>query len=118
MGATGFTSGLVNVAPRLSVAMLAALRAADQPRATAAWQSIRVFEELHADDASADNVSVVKEALALLGLAPAVRPPSREQPPDRRDVIAGPLARWSLHEASRSGCQPVTRSPVSCSSAG
>jgi hypothetical protein len=38
--------------------------------------SIRVFEELRADDASADNVSVVKEALAQLGLAPrAVRPP-------------------------------------------
>ena len=95
MGAVGFTSGLVNVVPRLSLGMLAALRAADQSRVMAAWESIRVFEELRADDASADNVSVVKEALAQLGLAPrAIRPPSRELPPDRRDAIAALLARW------------------------
>jgi 4-hydroxy-tetrahydrodipicolinate synthase len=95
MGATGFTSGLVNVVPRLSLGMLEALRAADYPRAMAAWESIRVFEELRADDASADNVSVVKEALAQLGRAPrAVRPPSRELPHDRREVVATLLARW------------------------
>jgi 4-hydroxy-tetrahydrodipicolinate synthase len=41
------------------------------------------------------GVSVVKEALAQLGLAPrAVRPPSRELPQARRDVVAAPLARW------------------------
>jgi 4-hydroxy-tetrahydrodipicolinate synthase len=95
MGAAGFTSGLVNVAPRLSLGMLEALRSADHARAMTAWESIRVFEELRADDASADNVSVVKEALAQLGLAPrAVRPPSRELPQDRRDVVAALLARW------------------------
>jgi 4-hydroxy-tetrahydrodipicolinate synthase len=95
MGAAGFTSGLVNVVPRLSLGMLEALRSADHGRAMAAWESVRAFEELRADDASADNVSVVKEALAQLGLAPrAVRPPSRELPQDRRDVIAALLARW------------------------
>jgi 4-hydroxy-tetrahydrodipicolinate synthase len=95
MGAVGFTSGLVNVAPRLSLGLLTALRAADQARAMAAWESVRVFEELRARDASADNVSVVKEALAQLGLAPrSVRPPSRELPQDRRDVVATLLARW------------------------
>jgi 4-hydroxy-tetrahydrodipicolinate synthase len=95
MGAVGFTSGLVNVVPRLSLGMLEALRAADHPRVMASWESIRLFEELRADDASADNVSVVKEALAQLGLAPrAVRPPSRELPQDRCDVVAALLARW------------------------
>jgi 4-hydroxy-tetrahydrodipicolinate synthase len=95
MGAVGFTSGLVNVVPRLSLGMLEALRAADHPRVMDSWESIRLFEELRADDASADNVSVVKEALAQLGLAPrAVRPPSRELPQDRRDVVAALLARW------------------------
>jgi 4-hydroxy-tetrahydrodipicolinate synthase len=95
MGAVGFTSGLVNVVPRLSLAMLEALRAGDYAAAMAAWESIRVFEELRADDASADNVSVVKEALAQLGLGPrAVRPPSRELPPERREVVAALLARW------------------------
>jgi 4-hydroxy-tetrahydrodipicolinate synthase len=95
MGATGFTSGLVNVVPRLSAALLAALRGGRSGDAMAAWESIRVFEELRADDASADNVSVVKEALAQLGLASrAVRPPSRVLPQDRRDLIATLIARW------------------------
>jgi 4-hydroxy-tetrahydrodipicolinate synthase len=95
MGAAGFTSGLVNVAPRLSLGMLEALRSADHTRAMTAWESIRAFEELRAEDASADNVSVVKEALAQLGRAPrAVRPPSRELPQDRRAVVAALLARW------------------------
>lgn len=96
-GATGFTSGLVSVAPRLSLAMLAALRAGDYPKAMAVWESARPFEELRAADASADNVSVVKEALAQLGLAPRdVRPPSRPLPQALRDRVADVLARWKL----------------------
>jgi 4-hydroxy-tetrahydrodipicolinate synthase len=95
MGATGFTSGLVNVAPRLSAALLAMLRAGDFRSAMTSWESIREFEELRADDDSSDNVSVVKEALAQLGLAARdVRPPSRLLPPDRRDQIASLIARW------------------------
>jgi 4-hydroxy-tetrahydrodipicolinate synthase len=95
MGATGFTSGLVNVAPRLSAALLDALRAGDFPAAMTAWESARTFEELRADDESADNVSVVKEAMAQLGLAARdVRPPCRVLPGDRRDQVAGLIARW------------------------
>jgi len=95
MGATGFTSGLVNVVPRLSAALLAVLRAGDFRSAMTTWESIREFEELRADDDSADNVSVVKEALAQLGLAARdVRPPSRLLPPDRRDQVASLIARW------------------------
>ncbi len=95
MGATGFTSGLVNVAPRLSAALLGMLRAGDFRAAMTSWESIREFEELRADDDSSDNVSVVKEALAQLGLAARdVRPPSRLLPPDRRDQIASLIARW------------------------
>jgi 4-hydroxy-tetrahydrodipicolinate synthase len=95
MGARGFTSGLVNVVPKLSLGMLEALKAGDYAAAMAAWESIRVFEELRADDASADNVSVVKEALAQLGLASrSVRPPSHQLPPGRRDQVAALIARW------------------------
>ncbi len=95
MGATGFTSGLVNVVPRLSAALLAALRAGDFGAAMTAWESIRTFEELRADDDSADNVSVVKEAMSQLGLASRdVRPPCRVLPGDRRDQVAGLIARW------------------------
>ena len=87
-GARGFTSGLVNVAPKLSVGMLYTLRGGDWDGAMKIWESCRAFEELRAADASADNVSVVKEALAQLGLARRdVRPPSRLLPENdpRRD---------------------------------
>ncbi|GAA2033779.1 dihydrodipicolinate synthase family protein [Catenulispora yoronensis] len=95
VGATGFTSGLVNVAPRLSAALLEALRGGDFAKAMVLWEAVRDFEELRAADASADNVSVVKEALAQLGLAGReVRPPSRVLPPAVRDRISVVLARW------------------------
>lgn len=95
VGATGFTSGLVNVAPRLSAALLEALRAGDFARAMTVWEDVRLFEELRAADASADNVSVVKEALAQLELCgPAVRPPSRVLPEDVRVQIAELISAW------------------------
>ncbi|GGJ59439.1 dihydrodipicolinate synthase family protein [Streptomyces brasiliensis] len=94
-GATGFTSGLVNVAPRLSMALLGALRGGDYGKAMKVWEQVRVFEELRAADASADNVSVVKEALCQLGLAGrAVRPPSRLLPENVRDQIGSLLDQW------------------------
>ncbi|MFC8918208.1 dihydrodipicolinate synthase family protein [Streptomyces sp. NPDC047821] len=96
MGATGFTSGLVNVAPAVSLAMLAALRAGDQQGAAKVWEQIRPFEELRAADQSADNVTVVKEALHALGLCRRdVRPPSRLLPEARRAGIAGMVGGWS-----------------------
>jgi 4-hydroxy-tetrahydrodipicolinate synthase len=96
-GARGFTSGLVNVAPGLSLSMLESLRAGDTDGAMKAWEACRPFEELRAADSSADNVSVVKEALAQLGLCrPDVRPPSHRVSEDLRAQIAGILAGWGL----------------------
>ncbi|MER5950969.1 dihydrodipicolinate synthase family protein [Streptomyces sp. NPDC001904] len=94
-GATGFTSGLVNVAPSVSLSMIEALRSDDYPAAMKVWEQIRRFEELRAADASANNVSVVKEALASLGLCRRdVRPPSRELPEAERAEIAEIAAGW------------------------
>lgn len=94
-GAVGFTSGLVNVVPRLSLALLEALRGGDYPKAMRVWESARSFEELRSADASADNVSVVKEALAQLGLSGrTVRPPSRTLPTAIREDIGELIARW------------------------
>jgi 4-hydroxy-tetrahydrodipicolinate synthase len=96
-GARGFTSGLANVAPRISVGMLEALQSGDQPGALRLWAECRAFEELRAADSSADNVSVVKEALAQLGLARRdVRPPSRLLPDEIRGEIGKILAGWGL----------------------
>jgi 4-hydroxy-tetrahydrodipicolinate synthase len=96
-GARGFTSGLANIAPRLALSMLDALRAGDFEAAMKAWELARRFEELRAADFSADNVSVVKEALAQLGLCrPDVRPPSRLLPASVRDEISAILRTWPL----------------------
>jgi 4-hydroxy-tetrahydrodipicolinate synthase len=96
-GAHGFTSGLANVTPELPLAMLEALRGNDFGAAMKVWEKARRFEELRLADASADNVSVVKEALAQLGLCRAdVRPPSRPLPDPVRQEISAILASWGL----------------------
>ncbi|MET9800004.1 dihydrodipicolinate synthase family protein [Streptomyces sp. NPDC006368] len=97
MGATGFTSGLVNVSPAVSLAMLDALRAGDYQGATKVWERIRPFEELRAADQAADNVTVVKEALDALGLCRRdVRPPSRLLPEARRAEVAEMVEDWEI----------------------
>ncbi|MFI5795588.1 dihydrodipicolinate synthase family protein [Streptomyces sp. NPDC051677] len=96
-GATGFTSGLVNVAPAVSLNMIEALRSGDYPAAMKVWEQIRRFEELRAANGSANNVTVVKEALASLGLCRReVRPPSRSLPEDERAEVAAIAAGWSI----------------------
>ncbi|MEV7810542.1 dihydrodipicolinate synthase family protein [Streptomyces flaveolus] len=96
-GATGFTSGLVNVAPAVSLDMIEALRSGDYPAAMKVWEQIRRFEELRAAHGNANNVTVVKEALAALGLCRRdVRPPSRPLPEDERAEVAAIAAGWSI----------------------
>ncbi|MFC7309501.1 dihydrodipicolinate synthase family protein [Streptomyces monticola] len=96
-GASGFTSGLVNVAPRLSLHLIEALRSGDYPAAMKVWEQIRRFEELRAANASADNVTVVKEALASLGLCRRdVRAPSRLLPEAERAEVAAIAAGWVI----------------------
>ncbi|WP_405917439.1 dihydrodipicolinate synthase family protein [Streptomyces sp. NBC_00728] len=96
-GATGFTSGLVNVVPAVSLNMIEALRSGDYPAAMKVWEQIRRFEELRAANASANNVTVVKEALSSLGLCRRdVRPPSRPLPASERSEVAAIAAGWSL----------------------
>jgi 4-hydroxy-tetrahydrodipicolinate synthase len=97
VGASGFTSGLANVSPELALSMLDALRANDFGAAMKVWETVRTFEELRGVNESADNVSVVKEALAQLGLCGAtVRPPSRPLPEEIRTEISAILRSWGL----------------------
>jgi 4-hydroxy-tetrahydrodipicolinate synthase len=99
VGARGFTSGLANVSPALSLEMLAALSTEDYPKAMAVWELIRPFEDLRAANASANNVSVVKEALAQLGLCRAdIRPPSSPLAPAERAAVATILRDWGLRD--------------------
>ncbi|MBV9792693.1 MAG: dihydrodipicolinate synthase family protein [Actinobacteria bacterium] len=99
-GARGFTSGLANVSPSLSLSLLGALRGGDRDGAMDTWELIRPFEDLRAAAGSADNVSVVKEALAQLGLCGRdVRPPSRVLPKETRAAVTEILRSWSLDPA-------------------
>jgi 4-hydroxy-tetrahydrodipicolinate synthase len=67
MGARGFTSGLVNVFPEISMAILAALEAGDYKKARELIAPISGFEALRTKYLNGANVTVVKEALGILG---------------------------------------------------
>jgi 4-hydroxy-tetrahydrodipicolinate synthase len=61
------------------------------------WKLIRPFEELRAASESADNVSVVKEALAQLGLCRRdTRPPSHPLGEAQRAKVGEVLTSWGL----------------------
>jgi 4-hydroxy-tetrahydrodipicolinate synthase len=98
LGAEGFTSGLVNVNPQLSMEMLASLQQNDFAGAMRSWKLIKPFEDLRARRSSANNVSVVKEALAQLGLvqSAAVRAPLSELANSERAEVTAILDSWHL----------------------
>ena len=77
VGARGFTSGLINLRPELSVRIHAALAKGDYTLATELIGGIATFEELRTHERNGANVSVVKTALQYAGLdCGAARPPS------------------------------------------
>jgi 4-hydroxy-tetrahydrodipicolinate synthase len=67
LGARGFTSGLINVAPERSLAVWRALEAGDYAGARREVDAIAGFESLRTKYGNGANVTVVKEALGLLG---------------------------------------------------
>lgn len=67
LGARGFTSGLINVAPERSLAIWRALEAGDYDAARREVDAIAGFEKLRTKYGNGANVTVVKEALGLLG---------------------------------------------------
>jgi len=94
-GARGFTSGLVNVEPRISLALLSALERQDLEQSTTIWQQIREFEYLRGRNRDADNVSVVKEAMHQRALCDrSVRPPSTPLDPETREAVTRILTKW------------------------
>lgn len=95
-GAEGFTSGLVNVNPQLSIRLRDRLRERDYSAASRLLDTIARFEEMRAEDRAANNVSVVKEALHQLGWCRRdVRPPSSVLPPAARAEVAQIVKRWA-----------------------
>jgi 4-hydroxy-tetrahydrodipicolinate synthase len=96
-GAVGFTSGMVNVDTKRSFAMLEALRNNQMEAARQVWEEIRPFEELREQKRSGNNVSVVKEAMAQLGLASSrVRPPIAPLTQEEKGQVTRILQSWGL----------------------
>jgi 4-hydroxy-tetrahydrodipicolinate synthase len=97
LGARGFTSGVINVAPHLSLAVLRALERGDIDAANAAIAAIEPFEKLRAAEGGGANVSVVKAALALRGEAVGDARPPAAWPllPAALEALRGVLASWS-----------------------
>jgi len=103
LGAQGFTSGLINVAPERSVAILTALRAGEFARANALIAEIGAFEALRSEEQNGANVSVVKAALALMNEdCGATRPPSAwPVAPDSLARLTTLMAGWGLLHGRR-----------------
>lgn len=77
VGAQGFTSGLINIWPEQSVAILGALRANDYPEAMRLIRQIEEFEAIRAEEQNGTNVTGVKSALQWIGLdCGPTRPPA------------------------------------------
>lgn len=71
-GASGFTSGLVNVFPKKSFMLLDAMKQVDQERVWKIWEDILPFEDLRGMHNNGNNVVVIKEAMEQLGLTAGV----------------------------------------------
>ncbi|MDQ0338102.1 4-hydroxy-tetrahydrodipicolinate synthase [Caldalkalibacillus uzonensis] len=101
-GAKGFTSGLINVAPQKSFDMLHALQNNDQFKVWEVWRETLRFENLRAKYNNGNNVVVVKEAMAQIGLKSGVtrEPVNPLSEEDRRQVIEI-LKMWDLQKLKR-----------------
>jgi 4-hydroxy-tetrahydrodipicolinate synthase len=97
-GARGFTSGLINVVPDRSVAIHAALEANDYGGARHLIGQMAPFEELRAQENNGANVTVVKTALALMGMdCGATRPPAAwPMSGVARDTLKQLLSSWGV----------------------
>jgi 4-hydroxy-tetrahydrodipicolinate synthase len=98
-GARGFTSGLVNVAPERSLAIWWALEAGDYQEAARLVDQIAPFEAMRTKYNNGANVTVVKEAMALTGMAvgPVRLPGLPALEPADRQKLRAILAAWGVH---------------------
>ncbi|MFC6085970.1 dihydrodipicolinate synthase family protein [Sphaerisporangium aureirubrum] len=100
-GARGFTSGLAVIAPELSLALHARLRDGESKEAMELWRLLKPIEDLRARHAGGNNVSVLKEALAQLGVCGRdVRPPISTLPDGERAEVAAIIEALRLAEGA------------------
>lgn len=96
-GATGYTSGLGNLVPKLTLAMHTALKTGNYPEAMRLLGVVRPIEDFRALAGDSFNISAIKAAMQIAGwnFGP-VRPPQRKLSSDElaqlRKVIEPMLA--------------------------
>ncbi|MFC0274364.1 dihydrodipicolinate synthase family protein [Metabacillus herbersteinensis] len=96
-GATGFTSGLVNIYPEKSFELLDALKKKEVDKVWEIWEELLPFEELRAKNNDGNNVAVIKEALRQIGFTAGVtRPPVAELDESDKLAVAKILQSWGL----------------------
>ncbi len=105
MGTRGFTSGLVNLDPQRSLAIWAALEAGNFPAARKLVDAIAPFETMRTKFNHGANVTVVKEALKLLGVGVgAVRLPGLPTLDEGdRELLRRMLGDWGLKPFQSAG---------------
>ncbi len=102
LGARGFTSGLINVAPERSLAVWHALEKGDYAAARVEVDAIAGFETLRTKYGNGANVTVVKEALGLLGTTvgpvrlPGLPELNAEEKAQLRAIVSG----WGAQRAA------------------
>jgi len=87
-GATGYTSGVASLCPRLSLAMHAALTAQRYDEAMRLLSILRPIEDYRARDGDSYSISAIKYALQVCGwdFGP-VRPPQRRLTPEEEAEV-------------------------------
>jgi 4-hydroxy-tetrahydrodipicolinate synthase len=98
LGTRGFTSGLVNIDPGRSLAIWTALEAGDFAAARTLVDVIAPFEAMRTKFNNGANVTVVKEAMMLLGLpvGPARIPGLTALDAADHERLRGVLTDWGL----------------------
>jgi 4-hydroxy-tetrahydrodipicolinate synthase len=98
VGARGFTSGLVNVDPARSLAIHAALESGYFDRVRDLVATIAKFETMRTRFGNGANVTVVKEALEMIGfpVGPVRLPGLPELDDQDRATLAEVLRSWGL----------------------
>ncbi len=104
LGTRGFTSGLVNIDPGRSLAIWKALEAGDFAAAKRLVDIIAPFEAMRTKFNNGANVTVVKEAMMLLGrpVGPARAPGLAALDSADRARLRGMLDDWGLQPISGS----------------
>lgn len=95
VGAEGFTSGLVNLAPEKSLTMFEGLKRRDRDLVRDVWNEVAPLERLRSRHHNGNNVTVIKAGMNLMGLPGGrVREPISQLDGEDERELASILEAW------------------------